>query len=292
MKKGLKFLGIGLGYMSIFVILQLIVLIVVSFCCTFIVGVEFGMSGASPDYKEIEIVVMEKIASFTDLMAVISGIISIAIVCLIFVIRHKNIKEEINLKPISLKCIPILIIMGISLNFLIAGVMSILPIPESVMYEYEQASKSLEKIGIVSFIATVIVAPLSEEIFCRGLMLSRFRKGIPIVISIILQAFIFGLIHGNFLWIIYATIIGIIFGVIAYKQKSIVGTIIMHSAFNLTSFIMIVANVEINNGKDSIGIASISAIIFILSSIYVLNSKSKKLEINNTDNNINEKLNS
>ena len=54
------------------------------------------MRGAEINNKEIIVAIIKKIMSFTNLVIVISGIISIVIVCLIFVIRRKNIKEEIN----------------------------------------------------------------------------------------------------------------------------------------------------------------------------------------------------
>ena len=85
----------------------------------------------------------------------------------------------------------------------------------------------------ITLIATVIVAPIVEEIVFRGLILSRLNKVINTVLALILSSSIFATLHGHILWIAYTFVLGILFGIVAIKMNSILPSIIFHMSFNL-----------------------------------------------------------
>lgn len=85
--------------------------------------------------------------------------------------------------------------------------------------------------GIVLFIQMVVIAPLFEEFWFRGMVMESLRpygNGVAIFIS----AFLFGLTHSNFAQFFYATFMGIFLGYIAVSTKSVVTTTILHAIFN------------------------------------------------------------
>lgn len=89
---------------------------------------------------------------------------------------------------------------------------------------------------LLSFVATAIVPALVEEFACRGVVLGILRKhgeGFAIVTS----AIVFGVMHGNFQQIPFATIIGLILGYIYVKTNSIWLCVIVHGINNAISVI-------------------------------------------------------
>ena len=89
---------------------------------------------------------------------------------------------------------------------------------------------------LLSFITTAIVPALVEEFACRGIvlgMLKKYGEGFAIVSSSI----IFGVMHGNFEQIPFATLVGFILGYIYVKTKSIWVCVAVHGINNAISVI-------------------------------------------------------
>lgn len=88
--------------------------------------------------------------------------------------------------------------------------------------------------GVLLFIQMVVIAPIFEEFWFRGMVLESLRpygNGVAIFIS----AFLFGLTHANFAQFFYAALIGIFLGYIAVSTRSVVTTTIIHALFNSLS---------------------------------------------------------
>lgn len=90
---------------------------------------------------------------------------------------------------------------------------------------------------ILTILYLVVVAPISEEIVFRGLILkalSPFGKKNAILLSAVL----FALMHKNIPQAVGAFAIGIIFAIVDTKANSIVPSIIMHSLNNMLPCLM------------------------------------------------------
>ena len=90
-------------------------------------------------------------------------------------------------------------------------------------------------------IFTVVIAPIGEELLFRKLIIDRTMK-YGSVVSILLSAFLFGLMHGNFSQFFYAFALGIVLGYVYFNTGKIYLTIALHAAVNfvgsiLTSFL-------------------------------------------------------
>lgn len=81
-------------------------------------------------------------------------------------------------------------------------------------------------------LSAVIAAPIVEEVIFRGVVLGSFRKVFPAWVSILISAVIFGAYHMNPVAIVYATIMGIIAGIVYEKKRNLLFTIILHMANN------------------------------------------------------------
>lgn len=81
------------------------------------------------------------------------------------------------------------------------------------------------------FLITVLAAPIIEELLFRKLLIDRlivFGDGTAIVLS----AIMFGLTHGNFTQVFYATFIGLIFGFTYVRTGKVRYSIGLHMLFN------------------------------------------------------------
>ncbi len=88
---------------------------------------------------------------------------------------------------------------------------------------------------------SVIVAPIAEELFCRGLLLSQMKKygeGFAIIMS----ALMFGLIHMNIIQFPVTFAMGILFGITAVRY-SLGAAILLHMFNNI--YVEVIGNIYI-----------------------------------------------
>lgn len=84
----------------------------------------------------------------------------------------------------------------------------------------------------VMLLAVILLAPIGEELLFRGLILKYARRCMPAIVCILLQALLFGLYHSNIIQGIYAFVLGIVLGLLAYRYDSILPGILFHIVIN------------------------------------------------------------
>ncbi|MGG7179315.1 CPBP family intramembrane glutamic endopeptidase [Clostridium paraputrificum] len=89
-------------------------------------------------------------------------------------------------------------------------------------------------------LSACIVAPIIEEVICRGIVMGGLLKKYSPKVSILLSAFLFAAAHGNIHQGVNAFILGALFGYIYYKTRSIYLTIFCHFVNNTIAFIAFV----------------------------------------------------
>lgn len=89
---------------------------------------------------------------------------------------------------------------------------------------------------IIYFSSLCIFAPLIEEFILRGLVLN-FLKPYGNWFAIMITAIFFGVMHGNIEQAFGATLLGVVFGIVAVKSNSIIPSMILHSLNNLFPFL-------------------------------------------------------
>jgi membrane protease YdiL (CAAX protease family) len=90
--------------------------------------------------------------------------------------------------------------------------------------------------NILSVLDIVLIAPIIEEIFFRGFLLTSLTTRFSIKNSILISSAIFGIVHTD---LIGATIFGIVLSIIYLKAKSLYAPIIIHIANNALIFIVL-----------------------------------------------------
>lgn len=115
----------------------------------------------------------------------------------------------------------------------------ILPLFPDTMESYGELMESLMGGNIfISMFMTVILAPIAEECCFRGLILNKLSGSMPIIVANLVQALLFGIYHMNIVQGIYAFILGMVFGYVMIKTKSIFASILLHAVTNASAQVL------------------------------------------------------
>lgn len=195
--------------------------------------------------------ILQPLLDATMLLTVISGVLTIGVICLVFVCRKKKLAKELNLRKLSGGTAVSLFMMGLGFNVLTTLLFAFLPEAWLASYEEAAASTFVGDFWLVA-IGTAVMAPLVEELIFRGLIYTRLKKGMPMAAAVVITSVWFGLMHGHPLWIAYATVLGLIMVWIFERTKSLFGSILFHFGYNLFAVIGMTLPEEL---PDAAGIA-------------------------------------
>ncbi|MDR0937381.1 MAG: CPBP family intramembrane metalloprotease [Oscillospiraceae bacterium] len=124
--------------------------------------------------------------------------------------------------------------------FLFIGFTGVTDIVNRFFPEYMELNNSIiyEGTFLSQLAAFVIMGPVVEEICFRGIILKRMLKWLPAWAAILIQAALFGAVHMNPFQSLYAACIGLLFGVIYTRFRSVLVNIAAHFAFNFTQVLI------------------------------------------------------
>ena len=88
---------------------------------------------------------------------------------------------------------------------------------------------------LLSILNIIILAPIAEEIVCRGAVYGGFRRKLGVVPSVILGGIVFGLIHFNGWISLVMMFMGMLMCVVYEKTGSLFYPIILHMINNIMS---------------------------------------------------------
>ncbi|NAW51079.1 CPBP family intramembrane metalloprotease [Elizabethkingia argentiflava] len=112
--------------------------------------------------------------------------------------------------------------------------------------QFQMLFKQMSWEPMALFLMTSFFAPVLEEIIFRGIIQKgMINKGVSPAKSIFISAVIFGLVHANPWQFLGALLIGLIFGYVYFKTKTLLLPILLH-AFNnfLSSMLMLYTSEE------------------------------------------------
>lgn len=132
------------------------------------------------------------------------------------------------------------LILGVGCQFFTSGIMAFLQsyFPKT----FEQYSQVLElltsgKLELVILFA-VVIAPIVEEFIFRGVIMHLIGRRNAPLITILIQAILFGIYHGNVVQGIYGAILGALLGYAMVMYRSIAAPILLHMIINASSFLV------------------------------------------------------
>lgn len=144
-------------------------------------------------------------------------------------------------KP-KLKHILLLLVLGLAAQFAVSGVLAIVEsFAPSLMEKYEELIEmsGIGETTLLTILSTVVLAPLSEELVCRGLVFKLAGKVSPnFWVANIIQALSFGILHGNWVQGIYAFALGIVLGLVYRRFQNIWLCMLLHASLNFSSILV------------------------------------------------------
>lgn len=274
----LKQAGKAICYIGLFVGMQFLAFLI--FSAVYLIQLSALLSSG---YQISGMQALEGLNNFilqnTGWVAVLYGLMTLFFVWFIFAIRKQKMREEAGLVAFSGKMILPIILLAISSVIAIQCAFELLPIPEEMMLEYEESIVGMMRGSIISiFIANVIMAPVVEEVIFRGLVLSRLQKAMPSVLAAVITSIAFGLLHGQILWICYATLLGIMMSFVALSCKSTLASMLYHIIFNFFGLFPVFGLLLGDSGEMLIiaqAVSIIAAILIICWMVWLAGRKAK-----------------
>lgn len=277
MKKVGKFLGCFLP-----IIVALVCQVVISFGYSFVYGIVMAVKMAEmgiTDAAEQTAYLTESMNSGNVLLLI--TVIATASTLLVGALWYRKYKPANNftLKSVcNVKFLAALAVMGVSLQLIISSCLNVVfPIlPETMTEQYASLIEQLIGGNIwLSLLATVILAPLAEELLFRGVTMGMAKKFMPLMAANILQAVLFGIYHMNWIQGVYAFVLGLILGFTAEYFHSIWASILLHAFVNGSAELL--ALIPESVAETMVGTVVIAAVgvvlLFVAAKLYPLGKK-------------------
>ena len=258
----------GIGYFLLYMVFTIVIQVALSFLIIQIAA-GIGITGQA----EIEDFANKNILGMT----IVSGILTVLFLYLIFKLPKKDIRNEWKLNSFAFRDI----LKSCVLTFSLSSVFSLLTLNADIENSRLIASSAEYYSSMVPFLGTVlmilnllVIAPFAEELALRGIVYTRIEKELKPIVAIIVSAVLFGLMHfmaGGIILVAGATIMGLAFGLLMYKYKSLWLCIIAHMCANLPDFIY--SKERFASGGLKIGLICVFSVTFLAVLIWIFSEK-------------------
>ncbi|MDE6387256.1 MAG: CPBP family intramembrane metalloprotease [Lachnospiraceae bacterium] len=178
------------------------------------------------------------------LITLTANVVTLLLFLLFNKIRKKSIKEEWSMTSVKIKLYVYPSLAAFLLSFAWAFVTFDLSFAnaEQIHKSVNFYSDMVPGLGMAMMILALLLAqPVIEEVLCRGMMLNQIRKSFPDWAAIVISAVIFGLSHlmaGGIVLVLGAALMGVLFGIVFVKTKSLYAAVAAHAFANLPDFVM------------------------------------------------------
>lgn len=267
-------------YALLFLFAQLVVAALAGVWISVQESVDALMGGGAFDAEEVTRSAIDTLLANANLISVVSSALALFLLWPVFSVSRKKYLAEVSLVPAEPDLAPAAaILLGLSFAFVVSIVLDLLPIPESIWEEYAEYSAGItdETYPLIGFLATVVVAPIAEEIFFRGLVFTRLKRGMPTAVAVLLSSAVFGAMHGAAIWMAYALVLGIIMTLLFDKFGSLLVSIAFHAAFNLAGGYL-VTRIDTESGALYWAALAIGAAVSIASAVWIISMPGRPRE--------------
>lgn len=160
-----------------------------------------------------------------------------------FVMRRKGKVLNFNMQTRPVHVYTLIFPMMFGMMLIAEYTTSLVPISGPFFGEfYHFFSEQMSNISEEPFLMFLLVsffAPIIEEILFRGIIQKgMINNGVKPKTAILISAFVFGFIHFNPWQFVGAFLLGIVLGVVYFKAKSLLMSILLHSFNNTIAAIM------------------------------------------------------
>lgn len=231
MKKVFKTLGFVIG-------LPILYFFISSLVSGIYIGVYFVLNKVGPDSFNIT----EIITPIMYHLSLVSDLIMLIVLFLIYLGLKEKLFKSCRFNKVKGNILIYIVIFSIGLTMLILFLMgffgSLFP---SIFESYSLVGNAINAThnSILSLVIVIVLIPIFEEIFFRGVIFGFLRDNYKFPIALIVQALVFGIAHGNLVQSVYAFILGLFLGAFFYYTNSLYSSIISHITYNLFGVLII-----------------------------------------------------
>lgn len=196
----------------------------------------------------------------------------------LFLINILQKRWNINLKKmfISANSVIYAVVMILSISFYCVSVYIFQSLEDynnlfiGYIHSMQFKTPSIKTTEIIQILNIVIVSPIAEEIFFRGLVFKFLLKERSFLKSIIFSSILFSLFHFRFSNIFLLFLLGCVLAYILYKTGSLILSICAHMLFNFISVFAEDLKIPITSISNiQLFLIVISIFIFIFSLIFL-----------------------
>ena len=176
-------------------------------------------------------------------LSVISMIITFWIFIAIGKIRKKPIDKVVLNSAVTPMTIIMLLCLSVGLRLLVTAYYSLSQNSSLLTQSIDSASAMTPDLTgmaeiLVAVFCIAVITPLFEEILFRAIVMNELKEIMRPWAANVLQAAMFGAAHAVLFQSIFAFVIGLVFGALYNRLKSIKAMAICHAVFNLSVVIV------------------------------------------------------
>lgn len=219
--------------------IQMITVIILQGVYGVYIGFSLGLNQGKVLSDHIQYNILIQAAMSQDIIYLISvaGVVVCGII-FFFWLRYEAEEEAGDLKSLlKAKNIALLTYMGIGCQFFITGIINFIQKYLGSLYlDYSTQLEKLMNGNIITVVLLLIlIAPVTEELVFRGVILHNAEKYVSFWTANLFQAVLFGFYHWNILQGIYAALTGLLLGYICHSFNSVKASIYLHIINNAST---------------------------------------------------------
>lgn len=207
-----------------------------------VLTVQLMMEGNELSMEAMTVIVQQRYLENVVPVLIVSQLISVLVFGLwyYFVWGKKKRPAEAE-RPGVVKFL-LIIALGVAVQFSLSGLLSLIQIfVPGALQQYEELMEiaGIGETSLLTLISTVILAPLSEELACRGVIYRLAGRISPkFWVMNTVQALAFGILHGNLVQGAYAFVLGLILGLVYRQFQDIWLCMLLHASMNFSSILV------------------------------------------------------
>lgn len=219
---------------------QIVVELILGFIYGFYIALSANLTGADM----LDALYGDTVIGNLTMIAVIVGNMLFLFVVTVMLSTHKkSFKNEVGWHKLRGDGYLLADISGpIALGFALSALVSVIsvltyelfPFLEDAYVEFsDKTAVFTDASPALSIVATVIAAPIVEEVLFRGLIYTRLRRACSPLFSILITALLFGLSHGTVIHVLYTVPLSMILCAFYERYRSLWAPILLHFGFNV-----------------------------------------------------------
>lgn len=118
--------------------------------------------------------------------------------------------------------------------------------------------------GAWTILMLVVMAPIFEELLCRGVVLGSLRARYGVTVAWLASSIFFGVMHIQPAQVISASVIGLILGFVYLSTESIWSVMILHALNNAVAYLLLMAGYEQTLLIDLVESRTLYVVIYIV----------------------------